>query len=587
MYPATIFRWHDLSQINTNTTPDTIDNSPLFMQVFASDKGTEELIEVSGSDFASMYGTMSFDKYGQSAIQAQNIINHGGRLLAKRVVAKDSTLANLVILGNVTPENGSVKVKWTSQSITGCSSFDEVKEAALDLLDADAGVFPLFIFTDNGRGISNKAVKITPDYATSRTIGKMFYSLSVYEGSTRTERQTISFDPACIYNNNAYGLDELATAQISGVVDSVVYEAFIAKAAEAIEMDPAVLRNYDLIYGYTCAGKSFDAYTIDAESVDLDADNGIIMAEGSNGEFGDAPVGTDAWTQAIVEVFDGTFSPEIYDVDEHKVAAIIDANYPDEVKNAIFNLVAFREDCIFMRDYGLDLNTFIEIQDRYNYFYEEDKLNYFTCDYATSYMIKDPNTGKNIKVTMTYDLAGIMPSHIANNVFAPLAGSVNGFILESAIKGTTSFTPIITPTSNQKEAMDDLRVNYARFEGNECIVQSCYSSQTAYTQLSYICNVVAIQAVIRAVRIACPKQRYTLATGSDLSIYADAVNDVLSLYSENFDILRFTYTQDTLKATQKIFNASIEFAFLNWAQTEIFDIYAINNEEVGTTSSEG
>ena len=136
MYPATIFNWHDLSEIRTDVVPENLDDAPLFMQVFSCDKGTEELIEISGNDFANMYGTMSFDRHGQSAIQAQNIINNGGRLLAKRVVANDSLLANVVIVANVTANSGQVTVKWTSQSISGCKSFKEVKEAALALATA-------------------------------------------------------------------------------------------------------------------------------------------------------------------------------------------------------------------------------------------------------------------------------------------------------------------------------------------------------------------------------------------------------------------------------------------------------------------
>ena len=97
MYPATIFNWHDQSQISTETTSAEIDDSPLLMQVFSSDKGTEDLIEINDDDFDAMYGTMSFQKHGQSAIQAKAIVKAGGRLLAKRVVADDATLANVIL----------------------------------------------------------------------------------------------------------------------------------------------------------------------------------------------------------------------------------------------------------------------------------------------------------------------------------------------------------------------------------------------------------------------------------------------------------------------------------------------------------
>ena len=216
MYPGTIFNWHDLSEIRIGNN-GTIDNAPLFLQVFSSDKGTEDFIEITGnnSDFNNMYGPMSFTRHGQSSIQAQNIINNGGRLLAKRVVAPDSTIANLILVANVSGSDGQAVVKWTAQSISGCKNFDEVKEAALDILDADAGIFPLFIHVDNGRGVSRKAIRLNPDYAVSKTIGKTFYTLVVYEGSKISEQLTMTVDPTVLYNRNSYRYDKYSTVQIT------------------------------------------------------------------------------------------------------------------------------------------------------------------------------------------------------------------------------------------------------------------------------------------------------------------------------------------------------------------------------------
>lgn len=590
MYPATIFNWHDNSAIAEENQSVVIDDSPLFMQVFSADKGTEDLVEISGSDFDAMYGTMSFDRHGQAGIQAKNIIDAGGRLFAKRVVAKDSTLANVVLSANLSEDNttGGVKVKWTAESITGCKNFAEVKEAAAKMLDADKGKYPLIIYADNGRGVSGKSVRLTPDYATSKTIGKTFYTLAVYEGTSVKESTTISFDPTVIYASNAYRFDEYTTTQITGIVSDDIYELYVAAIADYIvDIDVDTLRTYDLVYGYTNRGNALEKFTLASDSVDLDAVTGIELKEGSNGEFGNAPVATEAWEKALCEVFSGAFSTEIYDVDQHKIAAICDANYPRTVKKEIFKLVNFRQDMVYFRDLGVGLNTFLAIKGAYNQFSEsvelengqtfESERSCFVADYSTSYQIKDPTTHKNIEVTMMYDLAACLVSHIANNPYAPTAGTANGFILENAIKGTVNFVPVNTPSVNQKEAMDEIKVNYAIFEDDACVVQSCYTSQEKYTQLSFIGNILGIQRVLRAVRTSCPKQRYSFTNGSDLQAYATAVNNVLANYVTNFDVLNFVYTEDKLKTSQKIFYASIEFAFANWAQTEIFDIFAINN----------
>ena len=177
-----------------------------------------------------------------------------------------------------------------------------------------------------------------------------------------------------------------------------------------------------------------------------------------------------------------------------------------------------------------------------------------------------------------YDLAAAMVGHFANGCYRPVAGTANNMVLPNAIQGTINFTPRITPEVNQKSLLDSARINYAIFEGDVCVVQSTYSSQNDFTQLSFINNVLAVQEVLRAVRTECPKNRYTFTTGTDFSVYADSVNKVLNRYNSNFAELSFDYEQDSLMAAQKIFYATLYFRFNNWAQTESFDIYALPNE---------
>lgn len=605
MYPGTKFNWYDQSEFVQQTEPASIDNKPLFMVVSSFDKGPEELIEVVGEEFAQLYGKMYFDKHGQNAIQAQRIIDAGARLLVKRVCAKDATIANLVLSAKLTStttqktdEDGnpiyldeageetttvtdnpvnisSTSIKWEASSISGCKTFKEVKEKALATFDAEAGVYPLFIFSDNGRGVSNKAIRLIPDYSTSKNIGKMFYTIAVYEGTTSIETQPMTFDPSVVYSNVAYCLDESTSVQVKGIVDETVYESFVKAVADNLGSDASIVRNYDLVYGYNVKGSVVEGLTIDAESIDINANYGIEIKEGTNGEFGNSPVGTEAWAEAIRAVYAGEVTDEVWDVDQHKIAAICDANLPITVTEAIAQFVAFRQDCMFFRDLGVGLNSYSEIYDAWA---SQITRNRFIADFATSYQIKDPITKKNIEVTCLYDFVECLVNHFDSGPYAPLAGTVNGFILKEAIKGTINFTPIITPHINQKQAMDDIKVNYAIFEEDQCVVQTQYTSQDVDTQLSFANNILAIQEVVRAVRIACPKNRHSFTTSLDMSSYAKAVNNVLTNFASNFETLSFEYTQDTLRISQKIFYASIKFSFGSWFQTEIFDLFAINNE---------
>lgn len=605
MYPATIFNWYDQSEIQTEVPVVDATDRPLFMVVSSFDKGPEDFMTVTGDTFNELYGTMSFTRHGQNAIQAQRIINAGGSLFVKRVCAEDAKIANTVFVATLktsqtqaTDSNGkplylngsgeqttdvtenplmkkSVSIKWEAKSIENCKTFDEVKKEAHKLLDDSNGVYPVIVIADNGRGESDKAVRIVPDYNTSRSMKSMFYSLMVYEGTSSTETEPITFNPDVIYNNTAYGLDSNSCTQIVGETITDVYDLMVAKIATELEKSVDEIKGQDLIYGYTTRGAEYDGLSVDEESVDMNASYGVELKNGSNGNFGSAPANSDEWTTAITNVFNGSVSDCIYDVDEHKLFAVCDANFPIKIKNAIAKFVNFRKDCMFFRDFGVDISTFGDIYDNYE---NNEIRSRFISNYGTCYEVVDPETQRNIRVSMMYDFVAVLVEHYLTGPFNPVAGVANNAILTEAIKGTVNFIPYVTPTNNQKQAIEDIKVNYAIFEGDNCVVQSEYTSQDAYTQLSYVNNVLAIQYVARAVRTICPKNRYTLITNNDLSVYTKDVNNVLSNFKSSFETLELVYTADPLKIAQKIYYAGINFRFEDFIQTEIFDLFALSNE---------
>ena len=601
--PMTKVNWIDQSAIEVPQQIASVDNRPLFFVVSSFDKGTEDLTVISGQDFYNMYGVPLFSRHGQNGIQAQRIINAGGRLLVKRVCATDATLANLVLYVTVTTtqtqkvdseghpiyldEDGNettqvtdnpvmisnTKLKWSATSFANCKKYSEIKTQAMALLNESTGVYPLFIYTENGRGLSAKSVRITPNYQVSKGLGFTMYSLKVYEGSSIIENQSVAFNPDAQFTGINYGIDNSTCYQVKAEVIPEVFTAYMNKLSTALDMDATVLSTYDMIFGYDYKGNTIEGLSLDAESVDLNALSGISLASGNNGTFGTSPAGTQAWTEAIRKVFAGEDTDKVWDVDTYKIAAIFDANFPQSIKDAISNFVTWREDCFFFRDLGTGLESFSDISTAYK---KNTVRNKFIGDYATSYTVKDPNTGKNIEVTMNYDMCACVVRGFNGGINNPLAGTYNGYVLDSPIEGTINFSPIITPAVNQKEAFEDLRLNYAIFQEGVCVVQSEYTSQDAYTELSYINNVMAIQEVIRDLRTSCPANRYRLVDGTDLTEYAIACNHVLEKHIGKFYVLEFEYTEDPMLSMQKIFYASIRFAFNQFANTEVLDVYALN-----------
>ena len=514
-------------------------------------------------------------------------------------------------------------VSWTASYITNIKTIEEL-ERKIAYLKADVTVetdadaqddviiskisrFPIFWVADIGRGVTEKSIKFTPDHTVSKGLDYHLYDLTIYNGSTIIDQELVALQPGAAYNKELIDLNDSISNQVKfGYIyinnpetpedekKYLGYELYVQKLCEINDLDEATMKKFDLMFMTTYNGTDVPYITLDEDSIDFNSTYGLAMGAGSNGAFGDAPFGTQAYIDKAIEVFDGTYSDEVWDLDQYKIAAIFDANYPDAVKTAICKFVVFREDCIFYRDLGINVDTYYSILNKYkeinhgsadpvenarfnpNYY---DEINKFVSYFFTTYQIIDPEALTKIKVTCMYDLSRLLVDHIANRPYVPIAGYANSVILRSAIKGTLNFTPRITPSVDQKQVIDDLRLNYAIYEQDDLVVQSTWCSLDYYSQLSYVNNVMAVQEVIRAVRTSCPKERFRFITGTDFSDYAEAVNRVLDAYRGNFTELTFEYTQNKIDAAQKIFRASIYVRFGNWVNAERFTIYALPTEE--------
>ena len=624
MYPGTKFNWYDNSQFSTTTATTVANNAPLFLTAFSADKGTEEMIRISGEDFYQMYGnSLSFANHGQVLIQAGKIIDAGAELLCKRIVPAAATLSNVILTMQLTvtstqktdddgnpiyidsstgeettdatgplgPNNPvmltNCALKWIANTVQNCKTFAEVKDAADDLYQpfdsaTGIGVYPIYVITDIGRNKDVKAVRITPDYATSKSLGIMIYQMADIEGTKVCENVTFTANPKVIINEKSYGVNDYLMGQFHVSAVDGMLEEYVDDLADALGMDAATLINYDVLFGAAINGASLENVTLDASGVDLSTDYGVKLASGSAGVEAADFLNSEEYIASMCGFYLGEDTDAIFDVDIHKIRAVCDANLPKEVKEAIVTLANFRQDFFFFRDLGVGLTTYNAIMQAAAGLTKTK----FAGDYMTSYQVLDPITKKRIDVTMMYDFVTPLTNHFLSGAEVPLAGETNNFVLQSAIQGTLNYTPVNTLRVNQKDLLDDARINYATYYeyGGSLVVESLYTSQDMTSQLSYINNVLAIQEVMRALRSSCPKNRFKFQTGNDFTDYQDACTEVLSAYKSWFAKLEFVYTQDDLRATQKIFYASINFAFNNWVQSEIFDLYALPTVTTETTS---
>lgn len=617
-YPATIDKWYDQSGIAPEAA--TVLNRPLFLTAAAFDRGPEKIMRTYGNDFYKLYGnSMNFAKYGQAAIQAANIINNGGELLIKRVVAKDATLANAVIVAHVTPSqaqktdaNGrplyldptsgqetitagenyekvminTAVLRYDVITVAGKQTLAEVVEAAENMICEEDGnlAYPLFVITDNGRGVSTKRVGFDARYDISKNLTYMMYKVK-YLGSEDfdAEYDTFSPVPGIIYLDKARDLGSVCSnmTQINGSALETSVDKFYVKLSEITGIGLDILYTVDVLFGKSNKGNVMQGISISKDSYDLGFTLGFPLLSGSNGAFGDYPINTPEYETALCEFYDGTFDDDIWNLDLYKPAVCVDANYPYSVKQKIIELARFRKDFFFFADLGTDCNTYENAVDAYSSV-AKDK---FVAWYGQSYKIINPFNKRQIPVTITYSIARILVNQLNNRTNAPYCGILHEWTIPEAIEGTVTFHPKITPAVNQKQELGDMRLNYASIINDVLVLETEYTSQEATTQLSFINNVISIQYIIRDVRDNCPKYRYSFISTNDLTKYKNAVSSIIYKYTDWFESLEFVYVQDEVMRANKIFEAAIKVKHKDFIQSEILNIYTIGSETATTEST--
>lgn len=705
MYAGTIFEYVDLSEIPVLETVSA--ESPFFVAAFSSEKGTEKPIVIDGADFYKMFATpdasqsngyfLSFEKHGQPLIQAARIIDSGAKLYAKRVVAKDAELANIVIHASVTATQKQKVVKdtngndllqyWTvdesgkkietseatnadgtanepvmidtaditysASSRTGVASIAQVADientkttasyiytvtsAGLvggtyalkdvsgvlyeftidgDLVEGDkltwdgkqtqinytaSGIekstsitvvsatavteikpvitqtFPILIVADNGRGESKKKIKIVPNYEYSKDLDYMIYNFQVIEEGSILDSKLISLDSSKQYLSKNISISSQFSSVLSQIKTKFMedsFAAFVQNIADITGKTYDEIISVDILNGKNRKGENIDYVNITSNSFDLQYIYGTLLQGGSNGSFGTHPFGSEAYIEEMVEFFNGTYTDDIYDVDNLKFDFIVDANYPEAVKTAIENFVMFREDCFFFCDFGVGITNFLDVRNMVQESRHADSK--FVAYYHNSYDIIDPYTQRQITVTIMYDIANLLVDHYFNGRIRPFAGQLYGITFPNAIENTINFIPKIIPGTNQKQLMNDIRVNYVTYYDGVLTMDSEYTSQNKHTQFSYINNILATQEVIKAIRTRCPKIRYSFINQEGLVKYKEDVeNNVLNKYSGNFETLELVYLGDSTYEANKIFYAGINVRFRDFIQTEIFKVYAL------------
>ena len=343
-----------------------------------------------------------------------------------------------------------------------------------------------------------------------------------------------------------------------------------------------MLTQNDILNGSLRKGTPLAGIAIDTvEGLLLNTSTGFNLSSGSNGAFGDAPYKSST-TKALVDTamlkfYNGELTPDIYDVDNFQLDLCFDANFTVPVKEAITVLAEWRKDFMFFRDYGTEIYSFDDIVEKH----ELLTPSMYVTDYCQAYDVMSPYTSRINTVTITYSLSAMIVNHMVKHHHVPFAGKRYNAVITDIIPDTLRYAARIIPGRDEKEELETLKVNFASFFQYQLVVESIWTSQSNYTQLSFSNNVIALQKVLKALRVKFPALRYAFITKKeDLEAYEKEVNDVLSLYSANFVELSYEYIDDATYRANKIFRAKLSFRFNDFVQAELIDVYALPTEDI-------
>lgn len=522
--------------------------------------------------------------------------------------------------------DGAVTIEVASFSPIAIVKVEDVAKPGTPTEKTDAYIYdiPLFTVTTLGRGSSAITIRLIPEYFASKSSAYMKYSFEVSENNDVLESITCTFNPDAIIDSTLQSIQNKVN-NVSAQVQVKLFEDGVLKLTKLLAETATVpvekivvdneshktwttvndpipyteLINYDYINGYDkrenpisgiitkniADGISADSDNLwksfkpsDIEAFTLNAAEGIKLVNGSNGTMGDAPIqNTEEYTKMLLGTYgkdttNNNFDPIIYDPDRYKVDAIFDCAYPIAVKNAIIDMVDFRGDMVFLADLGIglsNLDSIIEAADQIT------KSKYVAI-YHNSFNIIDDFTKKEITVTMPYLLAPKLVSHISTGVGRPFAGIANSVTFPEIIEDTVNFLPIVIPGMDQKQKLADASVNYISYYDGLAVMEAMWTNDDAYTQLSFLHNVMGIQEIIKVIRTRCPKSRYTFIDGDDLEDYLTDTNAIIKEYKNNFESISMIYMADEKYESNNIFYAAIKVKFRHFVNEEFFKVIAID-----------
>ena len=468
-----------------------------------------------------------------------------------RLMPNNAAYANVVILAKIKVDTTILttpKLIVRHQAVVlnqfiAKNEFSSLVES-LRVIDPDEDgwvTYPLFGMYILGRGIYGNTYRMRVSAAPQADSdnGYKNYIIEILDsegGLTRKEIFTGSFNTEATYNNETLSIEDLINSVDKGSnkVGLYVSERSFAEILNiynaSVAVEPVTIDTFDIITGKDLSGLSIGNILISNTEVDtpLDRIDGVVLSGGTDGTFSTNGL-AGVREQAIDNEYINAFTNNLVIRSKRRTPAelILDANYSNEVKRALINLITTRYDAKGFIDSGILESGTDAIEYAESMSSLGDRIFSKECQH---YYIKDPFGGKNIPMTITYFLATHLPIHLkTNGNHIPFVGKtyakLSGHVYDS-------LKPNIDADDNgTKEALYNLRVNYFETIGEDNFIRGVQgTSQNVWSDLSEEHNMYVLLELKRIIEDHVASKRYNFAEVEDRNSFTEMADRLISPY---------------------------------------------------------
>ena len=316
----------------------------------------------------------------------------------------------------------------------------------------------------------------------------------------------------------------------------------------------------------------YDKIDPDAAPISITSEDGLPLIFGTEGAFDiKMPAATReaAITKAYIDAFMGKLDKSIKSTRRTPMDYLMDANYPKDVKLVLQHLVTSRGDCQGHIDCGF-LNTETEVKNYVNDVVIGNGNRLFSYD-VTNLNVKDPFSGKKMRVTYTYDMVNNLTVHQdANGINVPFVGSDS--TLTDFIKN--SILPEVDADDKEfKEFLVVNKVNYVEAVGENRYQRGVQgTSQLINSDLSEENNMRITLHCKRELETLVSEVSYDFTKADNIRLFTENAERRLAKYKSMVETLNVRFGMTELERARNILHCYLELTFNPMAKISIIEI---------------